>query len=77
MISLINVVLFPQDEGRHVLDSLGRFADRVRVWRRRSRARRQLAQLDRRMLRDLGIDPVAVQYEIAQPFWVGEQPLRD
>jgi uncharacterized protein YjiS (DUF1127 family) len=37
-------------------------------------ARRELAQLDERVLRDIGIDPSIVDYEMRQSF---RQPLRD
>jgi uncharacterized protein YjiS (DUF1127 family) len=43
-------------------------------WRRRSVARRELASFDTRMLRDIGIDPGIVDYELRQSFW---RPLRD
>jgi uncharacterized protein YjiS (DUF1127 family) len=43
-------------------------------WRRRRVARRELAHLDERILRDIGIDPGTVNYEMRQSFW---QPLRD
>lgn len=46
----------------------------LREWRRRSVARRELAQLDERILRDIGIDPGTVNYEMQQSFW---RPLRD
>jgi uncharacterized protein YjiS (DUF1127 family) len=46
----------------------------LREWRRRRVARRELAQLDERTLRDIGIDPGTVNYEMQQSFW---QPLRD
>ena len=49
-------------------------AARLREWRRRRVARRELAQLDERILRDIGIDPGTVNYEMRQSFW---QPLRD
>jgi uncharacterized protein YjiS (DUF1127 family) len=46
----------------------------LRKWRRRSVARRELAHLDERILRDIGIDPGTVNYEMRQSFW---RPLRD
>jgi len=46
----------------------------LREWRRRSVARRELAYLDARILRDIGIDPGIVDYEMRQSFW---RPLRD
>jgi uncharacterized protein YjiS (DUF1127 family) len=46
----------------------------LREWHRRRVARRELAQLDERVLRDIGIDPSIVDYEMRQSF---RQPLRD
>ena len=39
------------------------------TWRRRTRERRELASLDQRSLRDLGISPSEVQWEANKPFW--------
>jgi uncharacterized protein YjiS (DUF1127 family) len=44
------------------------------LWRERRAARRALAQIDARSLRDVGIAPELVGYEISQPFW---RDLRD
>jgi len=41
----------------------------VATWRRRARERRELANLDHRTLRDLGISPTDVQFEANKPFW--------
>ena len=38
-------------------------------WRRRSRERRELAQLDHRTLRDLGLTEGQAQFEANKPFW--------
>jgi len=46
-----------------------RWADRIRTWRRARRERRQLAQLDRRMLADIGLSEADVAIEIARPFY--------
>jgi uncharacterized protein YjiS (DUF1127 family) len=40
-------------------------------WRRRARERRELASLDTRTLRDLGLSPGEVQFEANKPFWRG------
>jgi uncharacterized protein YjiS (DUF1127 family) len=53
---------------------LGSAVATLREWRRRSVARHELASLDGRMLRDIGIDPGTVDYELRQSFW---RPLRD
>lgn len=47
---------------------------RLHTWRANRRARQNLALLDARTLRDLGIAPEMVHYERAQPAW---RPLRD
>lgn len=39
------------------------------TWRRRSRERSELASLDRRTMRDLGISPSDIQFEANKPFW--------
>jgi uncharacterized protein YjiS (DUF1127 family) len=41
------------------------------TWRRRSRERRELAQLDHRTLRDLGLTEGQAQFEANKPFWRG------
>ena len=46
----------------------------LREWRCRRVARRELAGLDERMLRDIGLDPGVVDYEVRQSFW---RPARD
>ena len=38
-------------------------------WRRRSRSRADLARLDLRMLRDIGLTPGDVLHEVNKPFW--------
>jgi uncharacterized protein YjiS (DUF1127 family) len=47
---------------------------RLRNWQANRRARRELAMVDAHTLRDLGISPELVKYELLQPFW---RPLRD
>jgi uncharacterized protein YjiS (DUF1127 family) len=46
----------------------------LREWRHRTVARRELASLDARSLRDIGLEPGDVDYELCQSFW---RPLRD
>jgi uncharacterized protein YjiS (DUF1127 family) len=41
----------------------------VREWRRRTRGRAELARLDDRTLRDIGITRVDALFEINKPFW--------
>ena len=45
------------------------FAQILRTWHRRSHERSELAQLDRRTLRDLGLSEGEVQFEVNKPFW--------
>ena len=39
------------------------------TWRRRSRERNELAQLDYRTVRDLGLSPSDIQFEANKAFW--------
>lgn len=39
------------------------------TWRRRARERRELATLDHRTIRDLGLAPSFVKFEADKPFW--------
>ena len=39
------------------------------VWHRRTEQRRQLGQLNDRMLADIGIEPLDVAKEVEKPFW--------
>lgn len=41
----------------------------VRLWLRRARTRRALAELDDRLLRDVGLDPMTAREEARLPFW--------
>lgn len=41
----------------------------LRGWRRRARSRRELAQLDARLLRDIGLDRARALHEASKPFW--------
>lgn len=39
------------------------------TWRRRSRERKEMQNLDYRTLRDLGVSPQEIQFEADKPFW--------
>lgn len=41
----------------------------LHIWQQRSRSRRQLAQLDSRLLADTGISEAERQVELSKPFW--------
>lgn len=47
-----------------------------KVWRERVQARRLLAGMDARSLRDAGISPAAAAYESGKPFWQAMGGLR-
>jgi uncharacterized protein YjiS (DUF1127 family) len=53
---------------------LGFVVAMLREWRHRTVARRELSSLDARALRDIGLEPGDVDYELCQSFW---RPLRD
>ena len=42
----------------------------IRVWMERGRQRQHLAELDDRLLADVGLTREQVEYEISKPFWV-------
>jgi uncharacterized protein YjiS (DUF1127 family) len=56
---------------------LGLIVATVREWRRRRVARGELASLDERMIRDIGLDPGIVDYEVSQSFWRPSRDWRD
>jgi uncharacterized protein YjiS (DUF1127 family) len=56
---------------------LGSIVATLREWRRRSVDRSQLARLDERTLRDIGLDPGVVDYEVYQSFWRPPRDWRD
>ena len=56
---------------------LGVIVATLHEWRRRYVARRELASLDERMLRDIGLDPGVVDYEVSQSFWRPPRDWRD
>lgn len=39
------------------------------TWRQRARERQELATLDYRMIRDLGLSPGDIRFEANKPFW--------
>jgi uncharacterized protein YjiS (DUF1127 family) len=57
--------------------SLGaRLAMTLKLWHERKVARRELAAMDARSLRDAGISPAAAAYESGKSFWQPFGPLR-
>ncbi len=53
-----------------------RLAMTLEIWRARVSARRHLAAMDARSLRDAGISPAAAAYESGKSFWQAFGPLR-
>jgi len=53
-----------------------RLAMTLKLWRERKVARRDLAAMDARSLRDAGISPAAAAYESGKSFWQPFGPLR-
>jgi len=49
---------------------LKQVADTINTWIVRGRQRRDLAQLDARMLDDVGISEEQREIELSKPFWV-------
>lgn len=45
------------------------FANVLQLWRRRSHERNELAKLDVRSLRDLGLTEGTARFEANKPFW--------
>jgi uncharacterized protein YjiS (DUF1127 family) len=56
---------------------LGLMVATLREWRRRRAARRELASLDERALRDIGLDRGVVDYEVSRSFWRPPRDWRD
>ena len=56
---------------------LGRIVATLREWRHRRVGRRELASLDERFLRDIGLDRGVVDYEASQWFWRSPRDWRD
>lgn len=53
-----------------------RLAMTLTLWHQRIVARRNLAAMDARSLRDAGISPAAAAYESGKAFWQASAPLR-
>ena len=47
------------------------FSQIFQTWRQRARQRQELAQLDHRTLRDLGLSEGSARFEANKPFWRG------
>jgi len=56
---------------------LGLIVATLAEWRRRRVGRRELASLDERTLRDIGLDRGVVDYEVGRSFWRSPRDWRD
>ncbi|HEU0199603.1 MAG TPA: DUF1127 domain-containing protein [Burkholderiaceae bacterium] len=56
-------------EPAHRATSLCALLATLRTWRRRAHSRAELAAMDDRMLKDLGLSRAAALYEASKPFW--------
>jgi uncharacterized protein YjiS (DUF1127 family) len=59
----------PRTLGTAVEDAVIRLFDELLGWHERARSRRMLAELDDRMLHDIGINRADVSSEVSRPFW--------
>lgn len=59
----------PIDDARPYPYLIQQLLTLLRIWQQRHRSRRQLAQLDSRLLADTGISEVERQVELSKPFW--------
>ena len=62
-------IALPSFAGHRLAWWLGRGIDHALLWAERARQRRQLAELDDYMLRDIGLTRADVASEIRKAFW--------
>ena len=55
--------------GEILLEAATRAVRTLLTWQERDRQRRALAQLDARMLKDIGLSRAEVDLELRKPFW--------
>ena len=63
---LLHVRLAPSPGGQPISGSIKAI---VRVWASRIRSRRDIAHLDERSIRDLGLSVSQLEFEAGKPFW--------
>jgi uncharacterized protein YjiS (DUF1127 family) len=61
--------LFGGSRNKAAVSVLTRIVDVVFGWMDRARQRRHLAELDDRLLRDIGISRAEVEVEMSRPVW--------
>ena len=67
---MANISLYYRSEVP-LMTTVSAFGELLAVWRRRARERRELAILDSRTIRDLGLSPGDIRFEANKPFWRG------
>ncbi len=55
--------------GKFLIEAAARALRTLLIWQERDRQRRALAQLDARMLNDVGLSRAGVDLELRKPFW--------
>lgn len=59
----------PAAQGRFIAGLLGGLVAALALWAARHRQRRELGELDERLLRDIGVTRGEALREAAKPFW--------
>jgi uncharacterized protein YjiS (DUF1127 family) len=59
----------PRARGGPLIRAAGRMLTTLREWRRRVHDRARLAELDERMLKDIGLTHADAEFLINKPFW--------
>ena len=57
-------------KGERVGTTVAGIVQTLENWAERARQRRELARLDDRMLKDIGLNRATMQAEVAKPFWL-------
>ena len=66
---MANISLHHSSQAPLLAGSFTAFGQILATWRERAKQRRELATLDYRTMRDLGISPTDIQFEANKPFW--------
>ena len=65
----MSVVTHESMTNHHASGLFTQLSDTLHLWRKRYRARQELAQWTERDLHDIGISPSEVAFELEKPFW--------
>ena len=66
---LLSLATAPAHSGRRLVEAAARLGRILNEWRDRARGRREIAKLDHRAARDLGVSLGQMQFEAQKPFW--------